>query len=523
VPAPTLDDQDAAGRPPHRSWRDLPASPPIGDLLPPPDPDHLVAPEPTEELSSDGWGGQPLPPPQAPEEPRHRGGMIAVVAVVVVAMLAAAAGIAWFVNRDDSSSSATPTVAADEKGSPAAVAAALSPAVVQIELDGGQGIGSGVVVDTSGLVLTAHHVVASADEVTVRTAGGDALTGRVVGRAPERDLAVVAVDGATDLKAATLAPAGSVEVGEDAFALGSPFGFSQSVTAGIVSGLDRQLEVPGGETLTGLIQTDAPINPGNSGGPLADADARVIGINTAIASTSGASAGIGFAVPVEEATSLLDDVQAAGGVSAPTIPAPDSGSGGLDGLIPGLDGLIPDGLKNLLPDLGNLGDLGGLLDRFGEGFDRFQQDGLQGLLGFLLDQLLNGGLGGSDNGSGGSGQAAPSQDLAIVKLGDLPSGYREGRSSSDTTRTGGEVTGNQVIVIRGEKGDVTVEAERGDGAAGRFDRLKGDSTEVDGKQAKQVDGGLAFLLEGDLLVIVTGSDSVPNNDIQAIAESVQVA
>ena len=88
-------------------------------------------------------------------------------------------------------------------------------------------------------------------------------------------------------------------MGETAIALGSPFGFQQTVTSGIVSGLDRELESPVG-TLTGLIQTDAPINPGNSGGPLADASAKVIGINTAIASASGGSDGVGFAVPVEE-------------------------------------------------------------------------------------------------------------------------------------------------------------------------------------------------------------------------------
>jgi hypothetical protein len=194
-------------------------------------------------------------------------------------------------------------------------------------------------------------------------------------------------------------------------------------------------------------------------------------------------------------------------------------------LLDDLGGLLPDDLGNLLPDLGDLpglGDLGGLLDRFGEGFDRFQQDGLQGLLGFLLDQLLDGALGG-DSGGGSSSPAPQTQDLAIVRLGDLPSGYREGRSSSDTTRTGGEVTGNQVIVVRGDDGDVTVEAEKSDGAADRFDRLDGDATTLDGRDAKRVDGGLAFMLSDDVLVIVTGSDGVPNDDIEAIAESVEEA
>jgi S1-C subfamily serine protease len=192
--------------------------------------------------------------------------------------------------------------------------------------------------------LTAHHVVSFSDEVTVITADQRSFNGRVVGRAPERDLAIVALDDATDLVAATIAEPGTVEVGEPAIALGSPFGFQQSVTAGIISGLDRELETPVG-LLTGLIQTDAPINPGNSGGPLADAEAKVIGINTAIASMSGGNDGVGFAVPVEDFASLIDEVEANGGVDAPTVPAPDDVPG-VDQLIPGLDDLLP-GLDEL--------------------------------------------------------------------------------------------------------------------------------------------------------------------------------
>jgi S1-C subfamily serine protease len=249
----------------------------------------------------------------------------------------------------------TNTVAGSDIGNPAAVAAAIGPAVVQIDvfggLEAGGGVGSGVIYDDSGLVLTAHHVVAFGDEVTVRTADDRTFTGRVVGRAPERDLAVVALVDATDLTAAVIAEPGSVEVGEPAFALGSPFGFQQSVSAGIISGLDRELETPVG-LLTGLIQTDAPINPGNSGGPLADAEAKVIGINTAIASMSGGNDGVGFAVPVEDFADLLDEVEAAGGVDAPSIPAPEGS--GLDSLIPGL-GNIPgfDQLQDLLDELLN--------------------------------------------------------------------------------------------------------------------------------------------------------------------------
>jgi hypothetical protein len=221
-------------------------------------------------------------------------------------------------------------------------------------LEEGGGVGSGVIYDTSGLVLTAHHVVSFSDDVTVRTADDRTFDGRVVGRIPERDLAIVALTDASDLVAAPIGEPGTVEVGEPAIALGSPFGFQQSVTAGIISGLDRELETPMG-TLTGLIQTDAPINPGNSGGPLADAEAKVIGINTAIASMSGGNDGVGFAVPVEDFANLMEEVEANGGVDAPTVPAPEDGLGGLGG---GLDQLLP-GLEDLLPGLEDLFGLDG--------------------------------------------------------------------------------------------------------------------------------------------------------------------
>jgi hypothetical protein len=216
-------------------------------------------------------------------------------------------------------------------------------------------VGSGVIYDDAGLVLTAHHVVSLGEEVMVRTADDRTFNGRVVGRAPERDLAVVALEDASDLVAAPIAEPNSVEVGEPAFALGSPFGFQQSVTAGIISGLDRELETPIG-LLTGLIQTDAPINPGNSGGPLADAEAKVIGINTAIASMSGGNDGVGFAIPVEAFDSLLEEVEDAGGIDAPAVPAPEGA--GLDSLIPGLDGLdeLFPGLDEMFPGLDELMD-----------------------------------------------------------------------------------------------------------------------------------------------------------------------
>ena len=356
----TLLDDDATTRTlPHRSWRDLPASPPVADLLPPPDPSSYVppfAPETAPTLTmptamgEDGVG-------RGQTTPARRGRGKQIVVAGLVAALAAGAVAVVLRTRESDAMTTTPTVAASPAGTPAAVASALGPAVVQIEVDGG--IGSGVIYDTSGLILTAHHVVASSDEVIVRTADNRELTGRVVARSPERDLAIVSVDRAEGLVAAPIAEPGSVEVGEPAIALGSPFGYQASVTAGIISGLDRELETPDG-TLTGLIQTDAPINPGNSGGPLADAEARVIGINTAIASMSGGNDGVGFAIPVEDFAVLLDQVEANGGADAPTVPAPANDTGIFDN-IPGLDEILPD-LQQLFPDIDQL-----LQELFGSG------------------------------------------------------------------------------------------------------------------------------------------------------------
>jgi putative serine protease PepD len=348
-------------KPKRRTWRDLPATPPVADLIPQVDDTvpmqsvdiHTDAARSDEDPTGHGEGS---------DRTRSRRRRMAIGIGAAAVLVAAVATGVRLIGSDEST---TPTVPPAEAGSPTAVAAALGPAVVQIELlgglDAGGGVGSGVIYDDSGLVLTAHHVVSFSDEVTVRTADDSTFNGRVVARVPERDLAIVALDGADELVAAPIAEPGSVEVGEPAIALGSPFGFSQSVTAGIISGLDRELETPVG-TLTGLIQTDAPINPGNSGGPLADADAKVIGINTAIASMSGGNDGVGFAVPVEAFADLMDEVEANGGVDAPTIPAPED-AGGLGGLFPGLEDL--PGLDELFGDLPSLDEL--LDELFGTG------------------------------------------------------------------------------------------------------------------------------------------------------------
>ena len=519
--------------PPRRTWRDLPASPPVADFLPPPDPDHLIA------LAGDGEEPpvDEAQPTQEPEKPRSRKRTWVAIAVAA-AVIGTAGAVIWRQGSSSGSSATTPTVAAPSnpgsQSSVEQVAKALSPAVVQIEV--GQGLGSGVIYDSKGLILTAHHVVEGSDEVTVRTADKQELKGRVVGRAPEKDLAIVAVSPSSDLSAAPLAEPGTVEVGETAIALGSPFGFQQTVTAGIVSGLDRELELPVGK-LTGLIQTDAPINPGNSGGPLADASAKVIGINTAIASASGGSDGVGFAIPVETAKDLMDQVEQAGGADAPTVSDPGGSSQGqsqnpLDGL-----GLPPD-IQNLIPDLGNIPGLQDLLP------------GLQGLLPDLgsgsLDQALRDllnqlfpGLGdmvapdqgsqpaqpapdqGSGQDSGQGGQATPSA-LALVEVPHPPSGYEQLRSTSRTAEKDGVVEGTQLIVLEGAAGQITVAAERGDQSADRFAALDGKSTTINGNKAVALDHGVAFLTDDGLLVIVRGGAQVSNDDVKAVAEAVEV-
>ena len=182
------------------------------------------------------------------------------------------------------------------------VAAALSPAEVQIETE--SGLGSGVIYRSDGYIITATHVVEGAGRITVRLADGTRLAGRVTGTDANSDVAVIQVE-QTGLPAAPIAEDGSVEVGQMAIAIGSPWGLEGSVTAGVISSLERTVTGSDGVPRT-MIQTDTAINPGNSGGALADRQGRVIGINDAIYSLSGGSDGVGFAIPIGTAVSVAD-------------------------------------------------------------------------------------------------------------------------------------------------------------------------------------------------------------------------
>ena len=180
----------------------------------------------------------------------------------------------------------------------------------------GEATGSGFVVDKDGTILTNAHVVDGADSVTVSfEEGGEEIPAEVKGVDTSTDLAALKIDPSDvdDLEVLPLGDSSKVEVGDPVVAIGNPFGYSRTVTTGIVSGLQREIVAPDGFQISDVIQTDASINPGNSGGPLLDANGRVIGINSQIATGGGqGSVGIGFAVPVNTAKELLPQLREGG-------------------------------------------------------------------------------------------------------------------------------------------------------------------------------------------------------------------
>jgi S1-C subfamily serine protease len=173
-----------------------------------------------------------------------------------------------------------------------------------------EGSGSGFIIDEAGHLLTNYHVVEGAEEIEVTFAEGDTYAAEVVGADPRNDIALLRVDAPAELLVPIeLGSSDGLVVGQRAIAIGNPFGqFGRTLTTGVISALDRTLEGDDGRPITGVIQTDAAINRGNSGGPLLDSSGRVIGINSAIFSPTGANAGVGFAVPVDTVRRLLPDL-----------------------------------------------------------------------------------------------------------------------------------------------------------------------------------------------------------------------
>jgi S1-C subfamily serine protease len=172
-----------------------------------------------------------------------------------------------------------------------------------------KGTGSGFIWDKQGRVVTNYHVIESASRVEVTLADRSTWPAILVGVAPDKDLAVLQISApAEKLYPLPIGESHNLLVGQKVFAIGNPFGLDQTLTSGIVSAIGREIQSATGRTIKGVIQTDAAINPGNSGGPLLDSAGRLIGVNTAIYSPSGGSAGIGFAVPVDEVSEVIPEI-----------------------------------------------------------------------------------------------------------------------------------------------------------------------------------------------------------------------
>ncbi len=279
--------------------------------------------------------------------------VMAAVALVVGVIGGVAGSVAYDELRDDRADGpgavagglsdvdtvSVPPIPQGKQGSVAAVAAKLLPSTVQIsaQLDGeaGGATGSGFVLDRQGHIVTNNHVVESAAEdggtIEIVDQDGDRYDATVVGRSPVYDLAVLFAEDATGLKPASLGRSDRLRVGEGVVAIGSPLGLSSTVTAGIVSSLNRPVttgESADESSYINAVQTDAAINPGNSGGPLVDLRGQVVGVNSAIATNGGGTfdgeagnIGVGFAIPVEQVIVTADQILKTGEASYPVIGA----------------------------------------------------------------------------------------------------------------------------------------------------------------------------------------------------------
>lgn len=182
------------------------------------------------------------------------------------------------------------------------------------------GSGSGFIWDEAGHVVTNYHVIRGGEHYAVMLHDQSVYRAKLVGAEPSKDLAVLKIDArAGTLTPLALGTSHDLVVGQKVFAIGNPFGLDQTLTTGIISGLGREIDGPDGRPIQDVIQTDAAINPGNSGGPLLDSAGRLIGVNTAIVSPSGAYAGVGFAVPVDTVNSIVPQLIEHGKVTRPGL------------------------------------------------------------------------------------------------------------------------------------------------------------------------------------------------------------
>ncbi|MBQ1023446.1 S1C family serine protease [Micromonospora sp. C95] len=254
----------------------------------------------------------------APTDGASRWPRLLLAGFTVVAVSAGAGGVAGHLTAGDAPAATPQAPPAGPAGSTAAdlVTAAdqVLAGVVSVRVaGGGRGAsGSGFLIDDRGHVVTNNHVVAGGGTIQVIGRDGRRLSARLVGRDPGTDIAVLRVDPGNGLRPLPLASAGQTRVGEPVLAVGSPLGLSGTVTAGIVSALDRPVRLGGGARQP-AVQTDASINPGNSGGPLVNGRGEVVGVNTAIATLEGSgNIGIGFAIPVDRAAQVAQGLIARG-------------------------------------------------------------------------------------------------------------------------------------------------------------------------------------------------------------------
>ena len=198
--------------------------------------------------------------------------------------------------------------------------AVANPEILTEQEQGRAQSGTGFVWDRAGHIVTNNHVVQGSTELAVRFSAGELARAQLVGGSANYDLAVIRVTQVRDLPPPLpVGTSADLKVGQAAFAIGNPFGLDQSLTTGIISALSRRLPTSGGREVANVIQTDAAINPGNSGGPLLDSAGRLIGVNTAIYSPSGAYAGIGFAIPVDVVNRVVPQLIRSGRVPTPGI------------------------------------------------------------------------------------------------------------------------------------------------------------------------------------------------------------
>ncbi|MFD3664751.1 S1C family serine protease [Streptomyces sp. NPDC058659] len=322
--------------------------PPSGGHLPPPPLDPPVA----------------VAAAAAPGAGRRAKRGVGLLAAVAIAAAAVGGGTATLVQQLTTDAPATAfsgvngtNVSASSVGTVAGVAQAVSPSIVEISAtsDAGKSTGSGVIITSDGEIITNNHVISGASQVSVQLSDGKSYRAEVVGTDPDKDLALIKLQGASGLKAATLGDSSKVKVGEEVVAIGSPEGLTGTVTSGIVSALDRDVTVAknddgdssgqdqrqpqydprqgwpfefGGQQFNGdtgtskttykAIQTDASLNPGNSGGALINMNGEIIGINSAMYSPSASSGstagsvGLGFAIPVDTVKADLDGLRSGG-------------------------------------------------------------------------------------------------------------------------------------------------------------------------------------------------------------------